>query len=91
MKFLARITDLFPITGRGTVIILDIPANSKVLVGQILELRKDGVPVGRFPMTGIHSPRYPSATNSSWAFLIRHNEEAKNLIEIDLEVWQTQS
>jgi hypothetical protein len=91
MKFLARITALFPITGRGTVITLDIPADSKVLVGEILELRKDGVPVGRFPMMGVHIPRCPSPTNSSHTFLIHHNEEAKTLIEFDLEVWQVES
>jgi hypothetical protein len=90
MKFLARIIDVFQIKGRGTVITLDIPADSKVVIGEILELRKDGVPVGRFPMTGVHIPRYPNPANSSHAFLIRHNEE-ETLIDVDLEVWQIES
>jgi hypothetical protein len=94
MKFLARITHLFPIQKRGTIIVLEIPSDSINLVGirieAELELHKDGMFIGKFAVAGIDLKSSFTEPSTSLAILIRHEEESRSLIKIGLEVWQVE-
>jgi hypothetical protein len=92
MKFLARISALFPIQRRGTIVVLDIPSNSinsvRIRIGDELEFRRDDTVIGKFPVGGIDMQSPVREPTVPLAILIRHDEDAKTSIEIGLEVWQ---
>jgi hypothetical protein len=95
MKFLARVTHLFPIQKRGTVIILEIPSDSinsvRIRIGDELKLRKDGIFIGKFAVGGVDLKSSLTELSTSLAILIRCEEESRSLIEVGLEVWQAES